>query len=346
MANPTGQELVTVQGVYNNQPAATNETFTTAQIAALATNIGATVITSISTAGNGTLTAAGIVGKIISRSGPTSAFTDTTDTAAAIIAALPTGITIGTSDFGFELINTTAFQQTLAAGTNVSFSGLATPLPPNSTANFLVTIPSAASINFSCTRIAYNTAGGYDPNTVQTQFGSSTTGLMFEQGNINRQVFGTQQTPAATGADNVLAVYSLPANSLDTAGRGLMISAAGSFAATTNVKTVKIIFNPSSASVGNTVGGGGTTIGNTGAVTNSAAGWYLQGQVFKYGALGSNTQYGQAIDGNVSTNSTGVGSVSSITANEAASISIAITGNAATATTDILLSIFATNVMN
>ena len=86
-----GTEVLEVQGV-SSTGALSGQTFqtTTAQIAALAdvANNPAVVNTAISTAGNGTLTAAGIVGGVITRTGPSGAFTDTTATAVQIVAAL------------------------------------------------------------------------------------------------------------------------------------------------------------------------------------------------------------------------------------------------------------------
>src|ERR1700732_4483150 len=71
---------------------------------------------------------------------------------------------------------------------------------------------------------------------------------------LNKQNFAQAApvNPGATGADNVLAVYSLPANTFDIAGRSISIRAMGSIATGTNNKTVKIIFNPATAVVGST----------------------------------------------------------------------------------------------
>ena len=57
----------------------------------------------------------------------------------------------------------------------------------------------------------------------QTQFGSS-TGYFLEEGNLYRFVSGTGVSPAATGSDVVLAVYTLPASAFDIAGRGLSLT--------------------------------------------------------------------------------------------------------------------------
>lgn len=76
--------------------------------------------TGITTVGAGTLTAAALLGGDILRSGPTSAFTDTTDTAALIQAAWVGSVG---SSFQFVYQNTTAFAATLAGGSGVTLSG-------------------------------------------------------------------------------------------------------------------------------------------------------------------------------------------------------------------------------
>lgn len=79
----------------------------------------ATVIdTPITTVGNGVLTAAGLLGGQITRTGPTGAFTDTTDTAAAIVAAL--GGFVAGQTFTFIIKNATQYMQTIAAGAGVT----------------------------------------------------------------------------------------------------------------------------------------------------------------------------------------------------------------------------------
>jgi hypothetical protein len=167
-------------------------------------------------------------------------------------------------------------------------------------------------------------------------------------GNIYRAVFAAAtQNPGATGADNVLAVYSIPAGSFDVAGRILQITAQGSFANNTNTKTTKLIFNPSTAVVGSTVGTGGTTIATSGAYsTTGACGWLLQATVGKYGAAGSNTQIGQETATIINTTHGGMGVPTALTATESGAILIAVTGNAATTATDIALTMFEVNACN
>lgn len=81
-------------------------------------------ITALNTVGNGTITAAGIVGTVTARGGAQSgsAFTDTTDTAALIIAAMPAGAQTNAS-FLWRYQNTTNANATIAAGSGVTLSG-------------------------------------------------------------------------------------------------------------------------------------------------------------------------------------------------------------------------------
>lgn len=150
--------------------------------------------------------------------------------------------------------------------------------------------------------------------------------------------------PGATAADNVIASMALPANAFDKAGRGIIIVAAGSFAANGNNKTLKLIVNPASAVVGSTVGASGTTIISTAVITTNGGGWHLTGHVFKYGLPGSNTQIGQgsSIVGPASqaSGAVQVTAPALITATESGVIWLALTANCATATTDVLMNLF------
>ncbi len=171
-------------------------------------------------------------------------------------------------------------------------------------------------------------------------------GAIAAEGNLNTQISAAGVNPGATGADNVLAVYSLPASSFDKAGRGITITAAGSFSATANNKRVKIIVNPATAVVGSTVGASGTTICDTGTVATNGTGWQLQGSVFKYGAAASNTQIGIHNQAQIGAAVASMLAPSLITATESGAILIAITGNATTAATDIVFNFLEVNAMN
>lgn len=92
---------------------------------------------SISTVGAGTLTAAGIVGGVILRTGSTAAYTDTTATGAEIDAVFSYGGITGSS-WILKIRNAVAFPETIAAGASgVTLAGNLI-VPPNSVGEFLV----------------------------------------------------------------------------------------------------------------------------------------------------------------------------------------------------------------
>lgn len=97
----------------------------------------------LTTVGAGTLTAALMLMTDILRSGPTGAFTDTTDTAANIQSAW-TGAGQGSS-FVLTYQNTTAFAATIAGGTGVTISGNTT-VSQNQWARYLVVWTGAGTI--------------------------------------------------------------------------------------------------------------------------------------------------------------------------------------------------------
>lgn len=104
--------------------------------------------TAITTVGAGTLTAAAITGGIITRSGSVAAYTDTTDTAVAIVAALPASLPAGAA-MNFRVKNTVAFPETIAAGAGITLTGN-TVVPPNSTQSCLLTVTSATAVAINC----------------------------------------------------------------------------------------------------------------------------------------------------------------------------------------------------
>ena len=142
----SGNEILFVQGIAENgMPAATTEQTTTGQIAALAVVDRTSLVnTAITTAGNGVLTAAALNGGVISRSGPTGAFTDTTATGAQIYAIV--GSVTGVS-FLTTIKNTTAFPQTISAGSNITLP-TSIIIPANSAGTYLVTVTSTTAATF------------------------------------------------------------------------------------------------------------------------------------------------------------------------------------------------------
>ena len=292
-------------------------------------------VTNIPTVGAGTLTAASIVSGIINRTGPTTAFTDTTDTAANIIAALPNAV-VGQS-FSLWIINQTAFVDTLAAGTGITFAGIAGTSPviaSNSTARFQITVTAVGSnpaLTMYLTEVAYNAPNGYDPSTVLTQFGSGSA-TFSEEGNVVK-LFTAGTTPASTAADIVVATYTLPANSFDATGRSIVLQAYGNLAANANNKTAKIIVGATTATIGSAVVGG-TTVATTGVTAGNNVGWALTANVNKYGAANSNTQNYQTTGIIIGATHGGIGVAGTLTLTENAPIIIAVTLNNATTATD------------
>jgi hypothetical protein len=111
------------------------------------------VSTPLNTVGAGTILAAAISGGLVTRGGTqTAAFTDTTDTAAHIIAANP-GITprVGSS-FEFQYVNNTIWPATITGGTGVTASAV---VPANSWAKFLVTYSAANTVVFTLIEQGY-----------------------------------------------------------------------------------------------------------------------------------------------------------------------------------------------
>lgn len=131
--------------------------------------------TAITTVGAGTLTAAAVLSGDILRSGPTSAFTDTTDTAALIQASWAGAIG---SSFQFNYKNTTAFAATIAGGVGVTMSG-AVIVPPNMWARYLVVWTGTNTItiyNLQTGKLAPLPNAQYSTSNVTT--GSMAAGLI------------------------------------------------------------------------------------------------------------------------------------------------------------------------
>jgi hypothetical protein len=119
----TGNEIFYVQGVApDGSLSPVDYPTTTGAVAALAAAGTSAQITNtaINTVGNGVLTAAGLIGGQITRTGSVAAYTDTTDTAANIVAALPSFVSGAT--FFIRIKNSTAFTETIAAGVGVTMS--------------------------------------------------------------------------------------------------------------------------------------------------------------------------------------------------------------------------------
>jgi len=123
------------------------------QAVAAPASLAPPVLTPLATVGAGTLTGAIILTRGTLRTGPTTAFTDTTDTAANIQAAWTTG-QVGAA-FDYTYINQTAFAATIAAGSGVTLAGPIV-VAPNSTTVFRVVWTGAGAVTMTALQTSSN----------------------------------------------------------------------------------------------------------------------------------------------------------------------------------------------
>lgn len=158
---------------------------------ATGTNSTASAIATLSTVGAGTIPAASFNGGLIQRSGSQSGspFTDTTDTAAAIIAACANLVNkIGTSMF-VDYSNTTNATATVTGGTGVTVSGV-TAIPAGMVVRYLVTYTAAATLTMASFSVSNNLSTLTSPSVTgnltlsSTSFiiGSSADGIIAHAG--------------------------------------------------------------------------------------------------------------------------------------------------------------------
>lgn len=180
----------------------------------------------LATVGAGTLLAALLVTNILTRTGPTAGYTDTTDTSANIIAALGSGVQAGDT-FRFKYINTVAFAMTLAAGTGVTL-GINPNTAASSVKEYLVRVTNATP--------TATVVGNLDGTTaVITGLDFSETSLL----SIGQVVSGTGITggttiigivpgvsitlsAVTTAAGNNIAITAIPTVSITSLGQGLL----------------------------------------------------------------------------------------------------------------------------
>ena len=168
------------------------------------------------TVGNGTILGSMFATGILNRTGPVGAFTDTTDTAGNIIAAIfgginNTGVQNGTS-FRLTYINTVAFAATLAAGVGVTL-GANTGVAASSVKDYLVTVTNGTPLSVQIAN--------------QTNASAVITGMTQAQTNVvavGQLVTGTNIPAAAT----VISIQS---------GIGVTLSAAATASITSNALT-------------------------------------------------------------------------------------------------------------
>lgn len=217
-----GNETLQVLGQdATGAPAATTLQTTTGAIAALASVEGTPITnTSITTVGNGTLTAAGLVGGLISRTGPVANYSDATATAVAIVAALP--VLVVNSTFLIRIKNATAFTQTITAGVGVTLPPTVI-IPAFSIGNYYGTVTSATAVtltHLSTVMIADSITLTAPASTALTTVGAGTitaagivSGITIRGGSQS----GTPFADTTDTADNIIAAQPGIVNKIGTA---------------------------------------------------------------------------------------------------------------------------------
>jgi hypothetical protein len=152
--------------------------------------------TALTTVGAGTITAAGIAGAVTLRSGSTSAFTDTTDTAANIIPARWPNSASLNSSFMYTYVNNSVAVATIQGGTGVTVSGI-TVVPPNSWARFLLTYTAANTLTMVGIEQGYFPSSGTVTANAATPVAVANTAVTATSQVLLTYVSGTQ---GATGA--------------------------------------------------------------------------------------------------------------------------------------------------
>lgn len=152
------------------------------------------VIAALATVGAGTITAAMLASGILQRTGPVGGFTDTTDSATNILAALAGGLPQGVLQAGttwrFRYINTVAQAMTFAAGAGV-VAGIGTlNVAASLTRDYLLTVLStqlpvtlqsnttnaSAVVTFVLPPGVSGFKIGPDPTAVNIQYGATVSG--------------------------------------------------------------------------------------------------------------------------------------------------------------------------
>lgn len=172
--------------------------------------IGNPVITPVLALGNATIPAAALTGGVVARAGSTSFFTDTTDTAANIIASLPNAF-IGQS-YEATIVNSTAFGQTIAAGAGVTLSGI-TGIPPTSSATFLVTYTGPGAV--SIVGIIISAIPPYVFNTLTTVGNGTITAQQIINSFLARTGPVANFTDTTDTAGNIIAAIAAPVGASD-----------------------------------------------------------------------------------------------------------------------------------
>lgn len=300
-----GTEILFVNPLQaNGQPGAILEQIQTLDIANL-TNSGVAsdiVSTNITTVGNGTLTAAALIGGQIVRTGPVAAYTDTTDTAALILAGLPT-VVVGATFF-VRIKNATAFTQTLAAGAGVTLPPTVI-IPAYSLGNYFATVTSTSAVTFthmSTQPISDGTQTTAIAVTPLTTVGAGTiTAISFVNGYTARS--GAQSgTPFTDTTDTAANIIAACANLVNKIGASMIY-----------------VYGNTTNAVATIAGGTGVTVSGVTTVPPNGVAQY----VITYTAAGTLTMVGIGV-ANVAINT------GTFTANGASAVVVAAASVTAT----------------
>jgi hypothetical protein len=216
--------LVGTERVLIDNGGAVVVTCTTDQIAALAASAAGVGIvnTPITTVGNGTLTAAGLVGGLIVRTGPTAAFSDATDTAAAIIAALPS-VVVGATFF-IRIKNATAWPETITAGTGVTLPST-NIVPPFSYALYYGTVATSSTVSLTHLNTTAIASATVAINPIVTALATNGAGTVLAAaivgGVLNRT---TVAAPFADTTDTAAAIIAASAGMLGRVGESFFFT--------------------------------------------------------------------------------------------------------------------------
>ena len=208
----SGNETLYVLGQNpSSVPAASPFQTTTGAIAALAQSGGAgeTILTNITTVGNGTLTGASLTGGVINRTGPTGAYTDTTDTAVAIVATIGAPF-IGQSFF-VHIKNGVPFTQTLAAGSGVTLP-VSVIIPANSVGVYLVTLTSLTAVTFAHIETVPLVTTVLEVITALSTVGNGTITAAGIVGGITSRTGSQSGTPFTDTTDTATAIIAAQPN--------------------------------------------------------------------------------------------------------------------------------------
>lgn len=162
--------------------------------------------------------------------------------------------------------------------------------------------------------------GWFPSKSGQYQFGAGSA-FSYGGGNINSQFSVAGVGNGADTSEDTLFTYSLPANSLDQAGRGIWIQAFGNVAATSATKTVKLYF--------------GATAQSFAYTTTQTGNWQICAEVYKQAA---SVQVGFfQWDAAGATTARSVAAFVNGAETDTAAITIKVTGTSTAATANLVL---------